>query len=141
MFVAGTEALHEPVPLPLDRGHVTGVAGHCAGAHDALAAPDQEPLLQVNVALPVVGAVVSEIVRDEPGDVVGTLAEQLFAPIAQLNVPAEQFGGGGGTVEHEALLGPLQLPELQENVALPVVGAVESVIVCDPPDDAGDVVA
>ncbi|TJY57302.1 hypothetical protein E4T66_18015 [Sinimarinibacterium sp. CAU 1509] len=122
--------------MPLVLGQLNVVAGQVTTVtlHDADVAEPQVFPTQSNVALPVVGAVLSLTVREPPDEVLPTDAEQVLPPTVQLSVVP-----GHEDAPHVAFAGALQLPLLQVNVAAPVSGAVLSVTLRAVPSVADEV--
>ena len=97
-----------------------------------------EPLLQTNVAEPVVGAVASVTGTLLPAAVAAAVALQLLLPTAQFTVVLGHDGGGGGAATLQVLAACwavvcAKVPLSQMNAAEPVVGAVPSDTVAVPP--------
>lgn len=111
---------------------LTEPAGHEA-AHEALVGEPQLPLLQLKLAEPVAGIVLSVAAMVFPFAVDPTLAEHVSPPTVQDRVVAGQFG-----IEQLAPLGALHVPSLQVKVAEPVCGSAESVSVWLAPLTAAD---
>lgn len=124
--VDGTAAEHDcPATVQLSVVALQFVGGT---VHVVPVGAPQVPALQVTDALPVAGAVLSVTVWLAPLAEAGAVAEQLFAPTVQLMVPAAQLG-----IVQVALVALPHVPFEHAKLAEPVVGVVESVIVCDAP--------
>jgi hypothetical protein len=95
-------------------------------AQVAPAAEPQLPLVHVNVAPPVAGAVASAITIATPLLAKVGRLEQATAPTDQVSSVVVLAAQGAGRLQ-VALVGALQTPLLQEKLAEPVVVPVESV--------------
>jgi hypothetical protein len=115
-------ALQTLVPTLQLRAPVHGAAATGTAQVAEVAAP-QAPLVQENVAAPVVGAVVSDSSALAPEAVATGVALHVLAPTAQLKGLAAH---GAGAV-HVALVAAPHKPLVQAKVAVPVVGAALSV--------------
>jgi hypothetical protein len=89
------------------------------------------PFVQVKLAAPVAGAVMSCSATDEPEVVSATAALQALFNTDQFNVVAAQSAGG---VTQVAPVSALHAPFVQEKLATPVLGAVTSCNATDEPD-------
>lgn len=131
----------EPLQLSLPTFQLTGRAAQLDGAgivQDACVAAPKEPLVQVNRALPVAGALPSVASAEAPDAVSDTAALQALPPTLQLSVCAAQ--AAGGTV-HDASVAAPNAPFEQANLALPVAGALPSVASAETPEAVSDTAA
>lgn len=110
--------------------------GHEAGVGTvqlAFAALLQLPLLQLKLAVPMLGCVPSVAVVIAPETMVGIVAVQVLAPSDQLTVLAEHAAATTCALQLVPVADP-QVPLLQLNVAEPVVGCELSVAVVLEPE-------
>jgi hypothetical protein len=117
--VAADVALH--VLAPTVQLKVLAVQPTGAVQVAPVAAP-QTPLVQANVAAPVVGAAVSDSTALAPEAVEAAAPSQVLPPTVQLNAAAAQATGA----VHETLVAAPHTPLVQAKLAAPVVGAVVS---------------
>jgi hypothetical protein len=114
-------ALHTLAPTLQLRAPVHGAAATGTAQVAEVAAP-QTPLVQANVAAPVVGVRVSDSSALTPEAVAADVALQVLAPTVQLNGLAAQAAGA----VQVALVAAPHTPLVQAKVAAPMVGAAVS---------------